>query len=253
MTTKAETDPADRVVMITGASRGIGRACALALAAPGTFLGLGYRSRRDEAASVLEAARELGADGTLLAADVAEPDAVKGIFDQLLARCGRLDVLVANAGLTDDDLAMRLGDDKWQAVLDANLTGAFYCVRAALRPMLRQRAGRIVTVGSVVGLRGNPGQANYAAAKAGLVGMSKSVAREVASRNITVNVVAPGFIETEMTGAMSPAARGAMLGAVPLGRPGRAEEVAALVEFICGPEAGYITGQVFIIDGGLSM
>lgn len=244
---------ASRVALVTGASRGIGRACALALAGPGVFVGVNYRHRADEAQAVLSEIRELGGDGVLLPADVAQPAAVREAIELLVAEAGRLDILVNNAGLVRDGLVMRMSDDDWHNVIETDLSGPFYCIRAALRPMLRQRWGRIISLGSVVGVRGNTGQANYAAAKAGLAGLTKSVAREVAGRNITVNVVAPGFIETEMTEAMPQAAREAMLGSVPMGRPGSAAEVAALVAFLAGDGAGYITGQVIMIDGGLAM
>jgi 3-oxoacyl-[acyl-carrier protein] reductase len=242
----------NRTVLVTGASRGIGRACAIALAEPGAFIAVNYRSRRAEAEEVLRVIEEKGARGMLLAADVADAQAAADAVSQVLQQTGRLDVLVNNAGVTADGLLMRMGNDDWHRVLDTNLSGSFYCTRAALRPMLKQRSGRIVMLSSIVGVRGNAGQANYSAAKAGLIGLAKSVALEVASRGITANVVAPGFIETDMTEAMPPEARKAMLDRVPMGRPGTAEEVAALVRFLAGRESGYITGQVFTIDGGLT-
>ncbi len=242
----------ERTVLVTGASRGIGKACALALAEPGTFVAVNYRSRQGEAEEVLRAVEKNGARGMLLPCDVADPQAIAEALAALVRQTGRLDVLVNNAGVTADQLSMRMSDQDWIRVLQTNLTGAFYCTRAALRPMLRQRSGRIIMMSSIVGVHGNAGQANYAAAKAGLIGLAKSVALEVASRGITANVVAPGFIETEMPGAMSPEARQAMLSRVPMGRPGTAGEVAALVSFLAGRDSGYITGQVFIIDGGLT-
>lgn len=242
-----------RVALVTGGSRGIGLACSVTLAEAGWFVGINYRSRATDAESALARVRAAGGDGMLLPGDVGDPDEARQVVESLLAKMGRLDVLVNNAGLVRDGLILRMADETWDEVLRTDLAGPFYLMRAALRPMLRQRWGRIISIGSVIGIRGNAGQANYAAAKAGLIGLSKAVAREVASRSITVNVVAPGYIDTEMTSVLGQAAKEALLAEIPAGRTGKPAEVAALVRFLAGEEAAYITGQVFVIDGGLAM
>jgi 3-oxoacyl-[acyl-carrier protein] reductase len=225
-----------KVALVTGASRGIGRAIAKALAA-----------------QVAEAGG--GGEGQAWAVrlDVAERSSVEAAVAGVLERCGRLDILVNNAGITRDNLLIRMKPEEWDQVLATNLSGVFHCTQAALKPMLKQRAGRIVSVASVVGLTGNAGQANYAASKAGLLGFTKSLARELASRSITVNAVAPGFIESDMTAAMSEKARQAVTSAIPMGRVGRPEDVAGAVVFLASDAAAYITGQVLAVDGGFHM
>ncbi len=241
-----------KLALVTGASRGIGRAIAQALAAEGASVVLGAR---DEARlqEVVAAITASGGKADALALDVASAPSVAAGFEKLLAAHGRLDYLVNNAGITRDTLLLRMKPEQWSQVLDTNLTGAFLCTQAALKPMLKQRAGRIVNITSVVGLTGNAGQANYAASKAGLIGFTKAVAREVASRNITVNAVAPGFIETDMTAAMTDKAKESMAAAIPLGRVGSPEDVAGAVCFLVSDAAAYVTGQVLAVDGGFHM
>ncbi|HET6897327.1 MAG TPA: 3-oxoacyl-[acyl-carrier-protein] reductase [Vicinamibacteria bacterium] len=241
-----------KFVLVTGASRGIGRAIAEALAAAGATVVLGAR---DEArlAEVVAAITSGGGRASSVSLDVSRRDSVDAALAAMLERHGRIDGLVNNAGITRDNLLLRMKAEEWDAVLATNLTGVYHCTQAALRPMLKQRSGRIVNVTSVVGLTGNAGQANYAASKAGVIGFTKSVAREVASRAITVNAVAPGFIDTEMTAAMTDKAKEAIASSIPMGRVGTPADVAGAVTFLLSDAAAYITGQVLGVDGGFHM
>lgn len=242
---------AGKVALVTGGSRGIGEVTAHRLSQEGAAVVLCAR-HLDAAAGVAKAIEGRGGQALAMAADVGAPADADRVVAACLDRFGRLDILVNNAGISRDGLILRMKDEDWDAVLSVNLDGAFRCARAALRPMLRQKqGGRIINIGSVVGSMGNVGQANYAAAKAGLIGLTKALAREVASRGITVNAVAPGFIETEMTAGLPDASKQAHLAQIPLGRFGTAAEVAAAVTFLASEEAAYITGQIIHVNGGM--
>ena len=242
----------DKVCVVTGGSRGIGLEICRRLVADGAKVAL--IGTREETAQ--NAVTELGAAADQVkgyALNVADGTAVSEVFTQIISDFGQVDVLVNNAGITRDTLMMRMKEDDWDLVMAVNLKGAFNCTKAVMRPMMKLREGRIINISSVVGLTGNAGQANYAASKAGLIGLTKSSAKELSSRNITVNAVAPGYIATEMTDAVSDAAREAFLTNIPLGRAGEAKEVAAMIAFLASDESAYITGQTFNVDGGLVM
>ena len=242
-----------RVALVTGASRGIGRAVAVALAADGHRVAVGYGSDAAAGAETCQAIESTGGEALSIQVDVSRPESVDAAFAQVEEAWGKVEVLVSNAGINRDGLLMRMGDDQWSEVLRTNLDGAFYLVRRATPGMVRARFGRIVLVGSVVALSGSPGQANYGAAKAGLVGLTRAVARELGSRGITVNLVAPGPIVTAMTDALTDDRKAQMTGQVPLGRFGTPEEVAAVVAFLCSDAAGYVSGAVVPVDGGMGM
>ncbi|UFP93103.1 3-oxoacyl-[acyl-carrier-protein] reductase [Gloeobacter morelensis] len=238
-----------KVALVTGAGRGIGRACALALALEGAAVAVNYSRSEEAAQQVVAAIEAAGGLAVALKADVADPEQVERLFTDLLAKYGRLDALVNNAGITRDGLILRMSLEDWNDVVSLNLTGTFLCLKAASRIMLKQRSGRVVNISSTSGVAGNAGQANYSAAKAGVLGLTRSAARELGSRGITVNAVAPGFIATDMTSALE---LEPILAQVPLRRVGQPEEVAGLVRFLCAdPAAAYITGQVITIDGGM--
>ncbi len=243
----------DRVALVTGGSRGIGRAISLALAAAGATVVVNYRGNAAAADDTVAAISAAGGKAIAIQADVANGDDVKRLFSEVSSAYGRLDILVNNAGITRDTLMMRMKDDDWDAVLDTNLKSQFLTTRAAMSTMVRARYGRIINITSVVGLMGNAGQANYAAAKAGIIGFTKSVAREIGSRSVTVNAVAPGFIDTELTAVLNDEMREALKKQIPLGRLGSPEDVAGVVTFLASDQAAYITGQTFNCDGGMVM
>jgi 3-oxoacyl-[acyl-carrier protein] reductase len=242
-------DLAGRTALVTGSTRGIGRAIAEALAGAGARVAVVGRDQ----AKAAEAAAAIGGGAQGFAADVGEPASIVALVEAVEKAFGQIDILVNNAGLTRDNILFRIKDDDWDTVLDANLRGAFLAIRASSRGMIKRRWGRIINIASIVGITGNKGQANYAASKAGLIGLTKSVAKELGSRNVLVNAVAPGFIETDMTAAMTPDARAALSGQIPLERLGSPRDIAGVVTFLASDYASYITGQTLVVDGGMVM
>jgi 3-oxoacyl-[acyl-carrier protein] reductase len=238
-----------QVAVVTGGATGIGRAIVDALAGAGATVAIVARNQERAQA----AAAEVGSSAFAYAADVADETQVNAAFDAILKAHGKLDILVNNSGVTRDGLVLRMTDAQWDEVVDTNLKGVFHCCRAAARSLLKQKSGRIVNIASVVGVMGNPGQANYVASKAGVIGLTKALAREFAPRGVTVNAIAPGFIRTAMTDALTEEQSKGMLGAIPLGRFGDPADVAAVVRFLASADAGYVTGQVWHVDGGMVM
>ncbi|MFV8827115.1 3-oxoacyl-[acyl-carrier-protein] reductase [Alkalihalobacterium sp. APHAB7] len=242
-----------KVALVTGASRGIGKAIALELAQNGAKVAVNYAGSKDKAEAVVSEIVASGGEAFAIQADVADSDAVQSMVKEVISTYGSLDILVNNAGITRDTLVMRMKDEDWDAVLNTNLKGVFLCAKAVTRQMMKQRSGRIINISSVVGVLGNAGQANYVAAKAGVIGLTKSLARELANRNITVNAVAPGFIETDMTDQLTEEIKESMLNQIPLSKLGQPQEIARVVRFLASEDSSYMTGQTLHVDGGMYM
>ena len=242
-----------KVAVVTGASRGIGRAIALELAKSGAFVVINYNGSKEKADEVKAQIEADGGEACVMQCNVADFSQCEKFFGEICKTYGRVDILVNNAGITKDGLLMRMSEDDFAQVVDVNLKGAFNCIRHTARQMLKQRSGHIINMASVVGIHGNAGQVNYAASKAGIIGMTKSVAKELASRGITVNAIAPGFIDTDMTEVLSDQVKEGVLPSIPMGKFGKPEDVAKTAAFLASDEAGYITGQVLCVDGGMAM
>ncbi len=247
------SDLTGKIALVTGSSRGIGRAIAIELGRRGATVVVNYNSNASAAAEVLDEIKAAGSDGMIVQADVSQADQVEALFKAVADAYGKLDILVNNAGVTRDGVIMMLKPDDFDTVIDTNLRSAWLCCKSAARSMMRKRTGCIINITSVVGVSGNGGQTNYAASKAGMIGLTKSLAKEVASRGITVNAVAPGFIQTDLTSDLSDELVGKAIEAIPLGRLGESEEVAKAVAFLASDDASYITGQVLVVDGGMVM
>ena len=240
-----------KTALVTGAGKGIGRAIALALAKMGVLVIVNYRGSKEQAEEPVQKIREMGQEAEAYPCDVSDFQAVETMMKIIVSKYGRLDILVNNAGITKDGLILKMSEEDFDKVVDTNLKGTFHTIRHASRQMIRQRSGRIINISSVSGVMGNPGQANYAAAKAGIIGLTKTMAKELGSRGITVNAIAPGFIETDMTAVLSESVQQNIQAQIPLGHFGKPEDVAAAVAFLASEEAGYITGQVLCVDGGM--
>lgn len=247
------TDLTGKTAIITGASRGIGAEIARKLAAAGAKVVVNYSGSQEKAEAVVEEIKADGGEAIAVKANVSDAEAVKALVDEAMQAFGSVDILVNNAGITRDNLMMRMKDDEWDDVINTNLKGVFICTKAVTRQMMKQRAGRIINIASIVGVMGNAGQANYVAAKAGVIGLTKTTARELASRNITANAVAPGFITTDMTDKLGEDIQKTMLSQIPLGRFGKPEEVAKAVLFLASDDSSYMTGQTLHLDGGMVM
>jgi len=242
-----------RIAVVTGASRGIGKEIALELARCGATVVVNYAGSKEKAQTVVAEIKELGQEAIAVQCDVSNSDRVIEMFKNVIEQFGKIDILVNNAGVTSDNLLMRMKEDEWDRVIDTNLKGVFLCTKAVTRTMMKQRNGRIINVASVVGVIGNAGQANYVAAKAGVIGLTKTTARELAPRNITVNAVAPGFITTDMTEQLSQEVVSSLLGQIPLARLGEPKDIAKVVAFLASDDSAYMTGQTLCIDGGMVM